>query len=347
MSGVAVLARAPGTARVSIALVVTLTIVFVLIPLVGSSYLFEAVLTPFLILSLAGLGLNVLTGYAGQLSLGTAAFMAVGAYAAFNLSLRIQGLPLLVDIGLAGGITATVGLIFGLPSLRIRGFYLAVSTLAAQFFVQWVLTRFSWLSNDSPSGIIDAPSLRIAGHSFDSPVGRYLFVLTIVVALTALVARLVYSESGHDFIAVRDNELAARIIGVSVLRTKLLAFLISSFIIGVAGALWAFAFLRTVEPAGFNLDRSFQILFVIIIGGLGSIRGAFFGAALIITTPIALSRLGALLFGGRFDSGMLDMSQRILLGVLILVFLIAEPKGLVALWDRLVHVPRKSTPPTH
>lgn len=337
MSDVAAVPRGLEVSRMPIALIGTLIVAFLLIPEIGSNYLFEAVLTPFLILSLAGLGLNVLTGYAGQLSLGTAAFMAVGAYAAYNLSLRVQGLPLPVDIGVAGLITAAVGLIFGLPSLRIRGFYLAVSTLAAQFFVQWVLTRFSWLSNDSPSGVIDAPPLRVAGLSFDSPVGRYLFVLTIVVGLTALVARVVQSESGHDFIAVRDNELVARIIGVPVLRTKLLAFLISSFIIGVAGALWAFAFLRTVEPAGFNLDRSFQLLFVIIIGGLGSIRGAFFGAALIVSTPIALSRLGALLFDGRFDSGVLDMSQRILLGVLILVFLIAEPKGLVALWDRLTH----------
>jgi branched-chain amino acid transport system permease protein len=315
---------------------VILVFAFGVVPFIGNSYLFEAVLTPFLILSLAGLGLNVLTGYAGQLSLGSSAFMAVGAYGAYNFSLRVSALPLLVDIALAGVLTAIAGLAFGLPSLRLRGFYLAVSTLAAQFFVQWVLTRFSWLSNDSPSGIIDSPPLLIAGISFDSPVGRYLFTLVIVTALTGLVARLVASETGHNFIAVHDNQLAARVIGVPVLRTKLLAFLVSSFIVGVAGALWAFAFLRTVEPAGFNLDRSFQILFIIIIGGLASIRGAFFGAALIVVTPIILSRAGAAILGGSVDSGVLDMSQRILLGALILVFIIVEPKGLVALWDRLV-----------
>ena len=124
-------------------------------------------------------------------------------------------------------------------------------------------------------------------------------------------------------------------IGVPVLKTKLLAFAVSSFIIGVAGVLWAFAYLRTVEPAGFNLDRSFQILFIIIIGGLASIRGSFIGAAFIVVFPIVLSRLGDALLGGVFDSGVLDMSQRMLLGALIIVFLIAEPKGLVALWDRL------------
>jgi branched-chain amino acid transport system permease protein len=156
-----------------------------------------------------------------------------------------------------------------------------------------------------------------------------------VVILTAVAQRIVSTQTGHDFIAIRDNELAARVIGIPVLRTKLLAFGLSSFIVGVAGVLWAFAYLRTVEPAGFNLDRSFQIVFIIIIGGLASIRGAFFGAALIVVFPVILSCLGSWLFGGLFDSGILDMSQRIILGLLIIIFLIVEPNGLVALWDRL------------
>lgn len=315
--------------------VAILVIAYGVIPFVGTSYLFEAMLTPFLALALAGLGLNLLTGYAGQLSLGSAAFMAVGAFAAYNFNLRVEGLPLLVSMLFAGLASAAVGLVFGLPSLRLRGFYLAVSTLAAQFFVQWALTKFSWFSNDSPSGVISAPPLTVAGIAFDGPVGRYLFALTVVVALTAFAVRLVNSQTGKNFITVRDNETAARVIGVPVLRTKLLAFAVSSFIIGVAGVLWAFAYLRTVEPAGFNLDRSFQILFIIIIGGLTSIRGAFFGAALIVVFPMLLSRLGNAVLGGMFDSGVLDMSQRIVLGVLIIVFLIAEPDGLVALWDRL------------
>jgi branched-chain amino acid transport system permease protein len=136
-------------------------------------------------------------------------------------------------------------------------------------------------------------------------------------------------------VAIRDNETAAKVFGVSILRTKLLAFGASSFIIGVAGFLWAFAYLRTVEPDGFNLDRSFSILFIIIVGGLASIRGAFFGAALIVVFPLVLSRVGAFIFGGVFDSGVLDMSQRIVIGALIILFLIAEPSGLVALCDRL------------
>ncbi|MBY3469014.1 branched-chain amino acid ABC transporter permease [Rhizobium laguerreae] len=312
-----------------------LAIAYGVVPLLGSDYLFEAILVPFLALSLAGLGLNILTGYAGQVSLGSAAFMAVGAFAAFNLNLRVDGLPLIVSMILAGLAAAGIGLVFGLPSLRLKGFYLAVSTLAAQFFVQWALTKFSWFSNDSASGVIDAPQLSVSGFVFDDPVGRYYFALTVVAVLTLLAHRLVNSQTGRNFIAVRDNETAARIIGVPVLKTKLLAFAISSFIIGIAGVLWAFAYLRTVEPAGFNLDRSFQVLFIVIIGGLASIRGAFFGAALIVVFPLVLSRLGSFLLGDIFNSGVLDMSQRIVLGALIILFLVLEPDGLVALWDRV------------
>jgi branched-chain amino acid transport system permease protein len=316
-------------------LVALLAAAFGIVPLVGSDYLFEAILTPFLALSLAALGLNLLTGYAGQVSLGTAAFMAVGAFAAYNLSLRVAGLPLAAAIAFGGIVTAAIGLVFGLPSLRLRGFYLAVSTLAAQFFVQWALTKFGWFSNHSASGVITAPSLVVLGITFDTPAGRYLLSLAVVVVVTAVVGRLTRSQTGRNFIAVRDNEIAAGVIGVPVLRTKLLAFAISSFIIGIAGALWAFAYLRTVEPDGFNLDRSFQILFMIIIGGLASIRGAFVGAAFMVVFPLVLSRLGHAVLGGVFDSGVLEMSQRIIIGALIIIFLIAEPDGLVALWDRL------------
>ncbi|ANL30367.1 high-affinity branched-chain amino acid ABC transporter permease protein (plasmid) [Rhizobium phaseoli] len=308
---------------------------YLVVPFIGSTYLFEAILLPFLALSLAGVGLNLLTGYAGQVSLGSAAFMAVGAFAAYNFNLRVDGLPLIVSILLAGLSAAVIGIVFGLPSLRLKGFYLAVSTLAAQFFVQWALTKFSWFSNDSASGVIDAPALTLAGLEFTGPVGRYLFSLTVVVMLTFLAHRLTTSQTGRNFIAVRDSETAARIIGVPVLKTKLLAFAISSFIIAVAGALWAFAYLRTVEPAGFNLDRSFQILFIIIIGGLASTRGAFLGAALIVVFPLLLSRLGSFLLGDLFDSGVLDMSQRIVLGALIILFLILEPDGLSSLWDNI------------
>ena len=315
--------------------VLAIVVAFVVPPLLNSDYLFEAILLPFLALSLAAVGLNVLTGYTGQLSLGSAAFLAIGAYAAFNLNLRVVGLPLPVTIVVAGLLAAVVGVVFGLPSLRLRGYYLAVSTLAAQFFAQWALTNFPWFSNDSNSGVIDAPNLRVAGIAFASPLGRYYFTLTIVVLLTALSARLVTVKTGRDFMAVRDHETAAKIIGVPVLKTKLVAFAYSSFMIGVAGVLWAFAYLRTVEPDGFNLDRSFQILFIVIIGGLSTIRGAFFGAGIIVVLPLLLARASSALVGDALDSGSLDMIQRIVIGVLIIGFLIAEPDGLAALIQRI------------
>ncbi|VIO77198.1 branched-chain amino acid ABC transporter permease [Bradyrhizobium ivorense] len=334
MDTIASTSHRTGPVAESILVGVAAVIAFGVIPLAGSDYLMDAVLTPFLALALAAVGLNVLTGYAGQVSLGSAAFFAVGAYAAYNLHLRVPELPLLLDLVLAGFVAAAIGIVFGLPSLRLRGFYLAVSTLAAQFFVQWALTKFGWFSNDNPSGVIDAPALSFAGYSFTSAAGRYLFSLAVVTVATILTLRLLQSQTGRNFIAVRDHEIAAKVIGVPLLQTKLLAFGVSSFLIGVAGVLWAFAYLRTVEPAGFNLDRSFQILFIIIIGGLASLRGAFLGAAFIVVFPLMLSRLGAALLGGVFDSGVLEMSQRIVIGALIIAFLITEPRGLIALWDR-------------
>jgi branched-chain amino acid transport system permease protein len=314
---------------------VLFVIAYGVIPFSGSEYLLDAILTPFLALALAAVGLNVLTGYAGQVSLGSAAFLAVGAYAAYNFNLRIPELPFLVSLVLAGIVAAAVGLVFGLPSLRLRGFYLAVSTLAAQFFVQWALTKFGWFSNDNRSGVIDAPTLTIGGIAFSGAARRYVFSVTIVSIATFLTVRLLKAQAGRNFIAVRDDEMAAKVIGVPLLRTKLLAFGVSSFLIGVAGVLWAFAYLRTVEPDGFNLDRSFQILFIIIIGGLASIRGSFLGAAFIVVFPLLLSRVGAALLGNVFDSGVLEMSQRIVIGGLIVGLLIAEPRGLIALVDRL------------
>ena len=219
------------------------------VPAVGNDYWFSAVLIPFLALSLAGLGLNLLTGYAGQLSLGSAAFMSVGAFASYNFALRLPGLPLLASFALGGLCAAAVGVLFGLPSLRIKGFYLIVSTLAAQFFVQWAFTKFAWFSNDNPSGVISAPKLVVLGQDLSSPQGRYLLCLGIVTVLTIVARNLVRSATGRSFMAIRDMDTAAAVLGIPILRTKLLAFAISSFYCGIAGALWAFGYLGTVGTA--------------------------------------------------------------------------------------------------
>jgi branched-chain amino acid transport system permease protein len=313
------------------AMAALLAVAFVLVPLVGNDYWFGAILIPFLILSLAALGLNILTGYAGQVSLGSAAFMAVGAFAAFNLILRVPGLPVLIAFAGAGLIAAGVGIVFGLPSLRIKGFYLSVTTLAAQFVIEWALTKFAWFSNYNPSGVISAQKMVILGMPVEKPVSRYLLTLGVVSFLALAAKNLVRSRVGRAWMAVRDMDVAAEVIGIPMLRTKLAAFAVSSFYCGVAGALWAFAYLGSVEPQAFDLTRSFQILFMIIIGGMGSILGSFLGAAFIVLLPIFLNVATHTLFSGRMS--LASNLEIMVFGALIIFFLAVEPHGLARLWQ--------------
>ena len=319
-----------------VAVLAILAFAFLAVPLLASNYWLTAILIPFLVFSLAALGLNILTGYAGQLSLGTAAFMAVGAVAAYNFQLRVPGMPVLGSFVLGGVVAALVGVLFGLPSLRIKGFYLAVSTLAAQFFVPWLLVKVSWFSNDSASGVIATQPIVILGQAFDTPASKYLLVLAVV-ALLALAARnLARSATGRAWMAVRDMDVAAEVIGIRIVRTKLTAFAVSSFYCGVAGALYAFAYLGNVEPDGFNLDLSFRILFMVIVGGVGTVLGSFLGAAFITLLPILLEVAlaeGAALLGLNLPPGTTSMAQLVVFGALIIFFLIVEPHGLARLWQ--------------
>jgi branched-chain amino acid transport system permease protein len=304
--------------------------------LIANQYWLSAILIPFLIFSLAALGLNLLTGYAGQLSLGTAAFMAVGAFAAYNLMLRVPGMPIIVAFVLGGVVAALVGILFGLPSLRIKGFYLAVATLAAQFFVVWALTKFGWFSNYSSSGVINAQQIAILGYAFDTPVRKYMLTLAIVAVLALAAKNMVRSSMGRAWMAVRDMDVAAQVIGIRMLYTKLLAFAISSFYCGVAGALYAFCYLGTVEPEGFNLDLSFRILFMIIVGGVGSVLGSFLGAGFIVLFPILLNTIAGPLermLGIALPAGLMSNLELITFGALIIFFLIVEPQGLARLWQ--------------
>jgi len=307
-----------------------LAFAFVIVPLFASPYTFSAILIPFLIFSLAALGLNILTGYAGQLSLGTAAFMAVGAFASYNFMLRIPGIPVLLAFVLGGLCAAAVGVAFGLPSLRIRGFYLAAATLATQFFVVWCLTKVGWFTNYSSSGVITAQQMEILGYRFDTPASKYLLTLAIVSVMALMVKNMVRSNVGRSWMAVRDMDVAAEVIGFRLMRTKLLAFAVSSFYCGVAGALYAYAYLGTVEPEAYSLDLSFRILFMIIIGGVGTIIGSFFGAAFIVLLPILLNII-AHTFG--LPTSVASNLELMVFGALIIFFLIVEPHGLARLWQ--------------
>jgi len=308
-----------------------LTIAFVVVPAFASEYLFKAILIPFLILALAAIGLNLLVGYCGQISLGTGAFMMVGAYSAYNLAVRLPDLNILLVFVLAGLITTVVGMVFGIPSLRIKGLYLAVATLAAQFFMDWLFSRVKWFTNDSPSGSVTAPTIEFFGVAWDSPVEKYLLVLSIV-ALFALIAKnLVRSSIGRSWMATRDMDVAAEIIGIRPVYAKLSAFAASSFFVGIAGALWAFVHLGSWEPLAFDINRSFSMIFMVIIGGLGSILGSFLGAAFIVVLPLLLNQVPHWV-GIPISTATASHLEFMIFGALIIFFLIVEPHGLARLW---------------
>jgi branched-chain amino acid transport system permease protein len=308
-----------------------LVFAFGIMPFLGTEYLFRAILVPFLILSLAAIGLNILVGYCGQVSLGTGGFMAIGAYAAYNLTIRVPDLNLLVVFLLAGAIATVVGVLFGIPSLRIKGFYLAVATLAAQFFVDWMFARIKWFTNDSASGSVAAPPLTIFGGTIDSPVEKYLFVLAFVCVFALIAKNLTRGAIGRSWMATRDMDVAAEVIGIRPMMSKLSAFAVSSFFVGVAGALWAFVYLGSWEPLAFDVNRSFQLLFMVIIGGLGSILGSFLGAAFIVILPLVLNQLPMWL-GIPLSTAMISHIEFMVFGALIVFFLIVEPHGLARLW---------------
>ena len=307
-----------------------LAVAFIAVPFFASAYIFSAILIPFLIFSLATLGLNILTGYAGQLSLGTAAFMAVGAFASYNFMLRVPGMPVLLAFVLGGMCAALVGILFGLPSLRIRGFYLAASTLATQFFVVWCLTKVPWFTNNSSSGVITAQQVEIFGYKFVTPQDKYLLVLGIVCVMALMAKNMVRSTVGRSWMAVRDMDVAAEVIGFRIMKTKLTAFAVSSFYCGVAGALYAYCYLGTVEPEAYNLDLSFRILFMVIIGGVGSILGSFLGAGFIVLLPTVLS---IIVHYTGLPNSVTSNLELMVFGALIIFFLIVEPHGLARLWQ--------------
>ena len=319
-----------------IAIALTILVAFVAIPATATPYVLTGILIPFLILSLAAIGLNILTGYAGQLSLGTAAFMAVGAFATYNFVLRIPGIPILVAFALSGIVAALVGILFGLPSLRIRGFYLAVATLAAQFFIVWFLTKVGWISNYSSSGVITAQPIVIFGYAFLTPPAKYLLVLSIVAVMALAAKNMARGNVGRSWMAVRDMDVAAEVIGIRLMRAKLLAFAVSSFYCGVAGALFAYAYLGTVEPEAFSLDLSFRVLFMVIIGGVGTVLGSFLGSAFVTLVPVLLSVSVRFLdqnLGLHIAESTISNLEVMVFGALIIFFLIVEPHGLARLWQ--------------
>ena len=316
--------------RAFVALFVVVALVGV--PLFASDYLMRAILVPFLILSLAAIGLNLLVGYCGQISLGTGAFMSVGAYAAYNFMVRVPGMNLILAFVLAGMVAMLFGILFGIPSLRIRGLYLAVATLAAQFFADWVFARIPWFTNDAPSGSVSVADLRVFGLDIASPAERYLFCLSLVAVCALMAKNLVRGHIGRAWMATRDMDVAAEVIGIRPMYAKLSAFALSSFFVGIAGAMWGFVHLGSWEPAAFDVNRSLNLLFMIIIGGLGSILGSFLGAAFVVILPVMLSQI-PLALGIPLSTATAAHLEFMIFGALIVLFLIVEPHGLARLWS--------------
>ncbi|MES0862098.1 branched-chain amino acid ABC transporter permease [Ruegeria sp. SCPT10] len=314
---------------------VVLAVAFGIIPFIINDYWANALLLPFLIYAIAAIGLNILVGYCGQVSLGTGGFMAVGAYACYKLMTAFPDVSMFIHVLLAGGVTAIVGVLFGLPSLRIKGFYLAVATLAAQFFLVWLFNRVPWFYNYSASGQINAPERDVFGIIITGPSApawaTYLFCL-IFLTVCAIVARnLTRGTTGRTWMAIRDMDIAAEIIGVNPLKAKLTAFAVSSFFVGVAGALFFAVYLGAVEVGEvFGIQKSFLVLFMVIIGGLGSIFGSFAGAAFLVLLPVVLKLVGVDLLGWPTD--IVAHLNLVIVGALIIMFLILEPHGLAQLW---------------
>ena len=323
-----------------IGVIIWLAIAYLFVPVFGIpgldfDFAMNAILIPVAIFTITALGLNILTGFAGQISLGTGAFMGVGAYACYKLTTWFPDVNIIILFFASGLVAAFVGMLFGLPSLRIKGFYLVVATLAAQFFLEWCFIRVEWLYNYNPSGAIEVPQRTVFGIDITgaaaSPEARYFVVLTILVLMTAVASNLVRGRIGRSWMMIRDMDIAAELIGVRPLAAKLSAFAISSFYCGVSGALMVFVWLGAAEVESFDINHSFLYLFMVILGGLGSITGSYMGAAFIWTFPIVLKEVGKNWFD--VNPTVMENISLIGIGAMIVIILIKEPHGLAQLWQ--------------
>ena len=285
---------------------------------------------------IGALGLNILVGYTGQVSIGHGAFMSVGAYTAANLATRLDS-PWPVNL-LAGGLmAAAVGAVVGIPSLRIKGLYLAIATLAGQLIIEWTINHVTFISGGVQASI-EVPRPRLGSMVLNTQRDMYYFLLVFVVIAIVGSMNLVRSRVGRAFIAIRDQDIAAEIIGIDIFRYKLLAFAISSFYAGVTGVLYTY-FLGIANYEQFQIGVSIDYLAMIIIGGLGSILGSIFGAIFVTLLPIviriSMENFGDLIFSRQIVLNLIPNLRLMLFGVLIIVFLIVEPDGLNRLWRNI------------
>jgi branched-chain amino acid transport system permease protein len=289
-----------------------------------------------LIAIVGALGLNILVGYTGQISVGHAAFMSVGAYTAANLAVKL-GLPFWVTLPAGGLMAALIGAIVGIPSLRIKGLYLAIATLAGQLIIEWTINHVTFISGGVQASI-EVARPRVGPYVLSSQRAMYYFLLVFVVLAIVGTLNLVRSRVGRAFIAIRDQDIAAEIIGINIFRYKLLAFAISSFYAGVTGVLYTY-YLGIANYEQFQIGVSIDYLAMIIIGGLGSVLGSIFGAAFVTLLPIliryAMEAFSGVLFSQATVHNLIPALRLTLFGALIIVFLVLEPEGLNRLWRNI------------
>ena len=316
--------------------VIALLVLFVVIvPLVLGEY-YLSIINLVLISIVGALGLNILVGYTGQISIGHAAFMSVGAYTAANLAVR-AGLPFWITLPAGGLMAAIVGAVVGIPSLRIKGLYLAIATLAGQLIIEWIINHVPWISGGTQASI-QVPRPSLFGIEMKTQGELYFFLLFF--ALIAIVAalNLVRSRIGRAFVAIRDQDIAAEIIGIDIFRYKLIAFAISSFYAGVCGVLYTYYF-GIANYEQFQLGVSIEYLAMIIIGGLGSVLGSILGAAFVALLPLVIrtvmESVGGFFFAANEMATVVSSMRLVIFGALIIVFLVLEPEGLNRLWRNI------------
>ena len=289
-----------------------------------------------LIAVVGALGLNILVGYTGQISVGHAAFMSVGAYTAANLAVHFH-LPFWVTLPAGGLMAALIGAIVGIPSLRIKGLYLAIATLASQLIIEWIINHTPAISGGAGASI-QVPRPELWGYQMKTQGQLYFFLLFFAVLAILAALNLVRSRIGRAFIAIRDQDIAAEIIGINIFRYKLLAFAISSFYAGVCGVLYTYYF-GIANYEAFQIGVSIDYLAMIIIGGLGSVLGTILGAVFVTMLPIVLRLIMEPLAGLFFNSGemssVIASTRLVLFGALIIFFLVVEPEGLNRLWRNI------------
>ncbi|MBU2646361.1 branched-chain amino acid ABC transporter permease [bacterium] len=311
-------------------LLVGIFVLLVIIPLTGSAYTLY-LLNTIGIYAIAAIGLNLLIGYTGQISMGHGAFFGVGAYTAAILTTRL-GLPLLLALPLSGVLTAVVGMIFGIPSLRLKHLYLTIATLAGQFIIEYILVQ--WESATGGAEGIAVSNGSIFGIELNTDRSFYFLIFISLIVMTWVMVNLIRTRFGRALVAIRDNDRAAEGMGIPIFKYKLLAFGISSFYAGFAGALFAF-YMMTITPEPFNMWLSIEFIAMIIIGGLGSVSGAIFGTIFIVSLGEVLSMVTEFLMNfGPAASVSITMAplREFVFGLSIVLFIIFEPKGLAEIW---------------